>query len=461
MRGFGLWVLGLVGCAGSGTVDEPADTTTAPEVSVAGHCMYTNTFSRGPECKEYTGAGWDETSAAADCAAPMVGADPGQFTAGAACDVAPSLGRCEVAGEGDDAYALVFPGDDAGSCSGVQLGCGFANGEFIAAGACLGQEEAPPSFNLPVFRPFEQVCVDVPVGEEAGTSAGGQVCTWEAISACTEPGRDYIEFASCDTVLTQRPYVPYDVPFEVDPADPRLADQAYMAELAWVKDEVESCACICCHSSEHAPEGASGWYIEAGPLWLDTLDDDGLAMLAGWVDSTAFGAFPPAENNGFDRSTTGIPTSDVARMQAFLVGELARRGLDRDDFATTEPFGGPLYDQIVYEPSACAAGQGVGADGTVTWTGGAARYVYVLEADASSPGVPPNLDLPEGTLWRVDVAPDDAPISSGITYGVTPAGAVQRYPVEREAASLVPGQTYYLYVLRDIYQPLTRCLFTR
>ena len=62
------------------------------------------------------------------------------------------------------------------------------------------------------------------------------------------------------------------------------------------------------------------------------------------------------------------------------------------------------------------------------WTGGDARYLYVLDADSQSPGVPPNLDLPEGTLWRIDVAPTAVPIESGVTYGVVPEGASQAFP---------------------------------
>jgi hypothetical protein len=193
---------------------------------------------------------------------------------------------------------------------------------------------------------------------------------------------------------------------------------------------------------------------------VDTLDDDGLAMMAGWVDSTAFGAFDPEDNNGFDRSVTGMPTSDVARMKAFLEGELDRRGLTRENFAETPAFGGPLADQLAYEPEACGAGQGVTTGGAIEWTGGAFRYLYILEPDASNPGVPPNLDLPDGTIWRIDVAHTDPALDGPVTYGVVPVGATQAFPAETSAEPLVSGRTYYLYVLRDIYVPLTRCLFT-
>ena len=55
------------------------------------------------------------------------------------------------------------------------------------------------------------------------------------------------------------------------------------------------------------------------------------------------------------------------------------------DFADAAPFGGPLYSQMVYEPSACQNGEGVASDGTLVWTGGLARYVYVLAAGTQSP----------------------------------------------------------------------------
>ncbi len=270
----------------------------------------------------------------------------------------------------------------------------------------------------------------------------------------------YRDYASCEPVLTQRPYWPASATADTAPDDPRLSDATWQAEFSWMTAQVESSACVCCHSTDLAPDGPSGWYLEAGPIWIDSLDDDGLAMLAGWVDSTAFGAFDAEDNNGFDRSTTGLPTTDVPRMQAFLEGELRRRGLDLDDFSDTPPFGGPLYDQLFYTPEPCEAGQGITADGRIQWTGGDARYIYLLEPDSMNPGVPPNLDLPAGTVWRFDVAWDADPVASGLPYGELPPGTRQAFPEGEPAPVLQPGDALYLYVLRDIYQPITRCTFT-
>ena len=39
-------------------------------------------------------------------------------------------------------------------------------------------------------------------------------------------------------------------------------------------------------------------------------------------------------------------------------------------------------------------------------------------------------------------------------------GVTQRLPETDAAPALVEGETYYLYVLRDVNVPITRCLFT-
>lgn len=454
-----LWTGILFGACGTPTDEPVTDTDDTMQVAtIAGSCLYNNPFSGGPECKEYPGSGWTPETASADCDAPLLTAPAGVFTADVGCDFDSVLGTCEIDADTPEATTLVFPGDDPADCQGVAIGCTFGSGTFVPGALC--EDGGDPGAGGNIFQPFELTCSEPLAGEPDGASEG-EVCTWGAISACTEEGRRYDDYASCDAVITQRPYVPYEVTPNTASDDPRLDDEDFVSELAWVTQQVEACACICCHSEASAPNGTSGWFIEAGPIWTDTVDDAGLAMLAGWVDSTAFGAFDPADNNGFDRSVTGLPTTDNDRMLDFLETELNRRGYVEEDFDTARPFGGPLYDQLVFEPAACANGEGIDADGVISWSGGAARYVYVMSRTAKAPGVPPNLDLPQGTRWRLDVAPTDDAIRDGITYGVVPAGVTQAFPEGNAApAALVSGQTYYLYVLKDIYQPLTRCLFT-
>lgn len=429
------------------------DPDAAPAPETVGRCVYTNPFSMGEDCKGYTGAGWTAASASEDCAA-VIGAVAGEFTAGAACEFAAELGRCAVGDPAADGYVTVSSGADPGQCGLTQTACeNFAQGVFSPGSTCTAEACEPPTevTGRPFVQPYE-TCVMPPAGDE-------EVCTPVIISGCTEPGRKYAEFGACEDVLTQRPYAAYGDPPEVDPADPRLADDEYLGELAWVTEQIESCACNCCHTGSVTPNGAGAWDTEAGPLWIDMMTDEGLAMMAGLVDSTSFGAVDPALNNGFDRSVTGTPTTDVERMQNFLVAEYLRRGNAREDAAEIRPFGGPLYAQEQFEPGPCDAGLGVRADGTLEWSGGQARYVYVLDAGTRSPGVPPNRDVPEGTRWLVEVDEATPALACGLDYGQIPEQASQRVPAEGAPEPLVEGETYYLYVLRDVGLPVTRCTF--
>ncbi|MGB0646456.1 MAG: hypothetical protein ACPGQS_04730, partial [Bradymonadia bacterium] len=179
----------------------------------------------------------------------------------------------------------------------------------------------------------------------------------------------------------------------------------------------------------------------------------------GWIDSSPLGAHSTVENNGFDRSVTGLPTTDVERMVRFFEGELARRGVTREQYEGATPVGGPLYTQSLFEPDLCENGEGVDIDGTVTWNGGDARYIYILRDGSDNPGVPPNRDEPEGTLWKLDVNSRTAPIASGLRYGSTPNDTFQRIPADGDAPALETGSTYYIYVLADVGSPITRCIF--
>jgi hypothetical protein len=448
------WMLFLTACNSTET-DAPLKPQSDVVVS---SCIYNNPFSRMSECRNYTGKGWDQSTQEKNCTSQK-----GTYQANKACAVEPSLGTCLIGAQTPEEYVIVFSGDKASSCAATRMGCEtFASGVFTASNVCDTQSyEPPPSFSGDenVFRMGELQCQDPLASEPPGTQ-NGQVCTRSMISACTEEGRDFSKYASCSTVLTQRPYWPAP-PNTQNTTDigQRLRDSGYMQEVAWVKEQVKACACVCCHSSETTPNGPSNWYIEAQPIWVDSFNDTGLALAAGWVDSSSFGAYKPEENNGFDRSVSGIPTTDNARMVRFFEAELARRGLSKSDFANTPGFGGPLVDQMNYVPTPCTQNEGVDANNQLRWQGGPARYLYVLEEGSKNPGVPPNLDLPEGTLWKLDVLPDSAPVASGLMYGSVPQGAVQKYPSQGAPAPLVSGKNYYVYVLADIGIPVTRCVF--
>ena len=446
-------VLLFAGCPKPGLED-----VEVPELLVA-HCVYQNPFSQMEECREYLGEGWDVDSAQTNCDRSQ-----GAFAPAIACPYEDILGRCLLNAGTDEVTRSVFPGDDAADCATMKRGCElFGGGIFEPSEICGGVDLNVGGIGTAgsVFIPPSLECREPVEGEAPGSADGGEVCTRSMISGCTEPGRSFEDYASCSTVLTQRPY--WAAPpnqDEIPPVDERLEDAAYMEELAWVTEQVESCACVCCHKESITPSGASNWDTEAGPIWVDSMYPTGLAMAAGWVDSSALGAYPAEMNHGFSRVEAGLPTTDEARLIRFFEGELARRGYSRADFGDMAPFGGPLYSQTLFEPAACEVGEGVNADGSISWEGGPARYVYVLEAGSDNPGVPPNMDLPAGVLWRLDVLHTEEPVTTGVVYGDLPTGTFQGYPKEGSAPELVEGNQYYLYVLADIGIPITRCLFS-
>ncbi len=445
----------LVGCRSE-------EVPTVPE-KVVGHCIYTNRFSSLEECRDYVGE-WTEEAAMEDCS------DQGSAVVlGSGCDIPQRLGYCFLGGEDQRWTRITFPGVSAEKCGSMERGCElFGGGVFDPAPICGGKEaeDSGGGTGLPTFQQPVLSCVEPKAGEPPGKSADGKVCTWEMISGATELGRSFMDYASCDRVRTQRPYYPAPPAEDATREDPRMKDPTYVAEVNWVKSQIESTACICCHSTR-APKGPSNWYVESPGNFINSFYPRGLAMGAGWINTVSFGAYRPEHNNGFSRASPERPndsifvTTDAARIARFFEAELAQRGYKREDFANQPYGGGPLDEQLLYRPKACERGEGVAADGTLIWKGGKARYVYVLEQEASSPTVPPNLDLPEGTLWRIDVPGAGTPVESGtVKYGVVPAGLSQRFPESGSPVALTSGKTYDLYVLADIIIPITRCTFT-
>jgi hypothetical protein len=429
--------------------------------NVVGHCKYTNKFAGGLECRDYLGT-WTAAEAEADCKGQK---DPA-FELATACNESEILAWCLVPDEGKD-LKVAFLGTDPGECGTKQTGCEvFAGGFFEPAPPCGGTLPDDGGSSTPVWQQPKLICKAPKAGEPAGKGTDGQVCTWQMISGATEEGRRYSDYADCSAVLTQRPYWPAPEDERVNTPDPRLDDPLYKAEAEWVRSQLTAGACVCCHGRE-APQGASNWTVDS-PNFVNGFKDRGVAMGAGWIRSVGFGAYPPEQNNGFVRPTLEspdgsiFPTTDPARMIRFWLGEAAHRGLKEEQFADQKYSASPLDDQMAYRPKDCGEGEGVGADGKLRWKFGAVRYLWVLDAEASTPGVPPNLDLPTGTMWNVYVSSDGGkPIPNGtVSYGTLPAGALQRFPADGAApAALEAGRKYYLYALSDIGLPVTRCLF--
>lgn len=439
---------------------DPADPAGPPSLA---HCRFTNPFSREAECKEYTGADWTLDSARADCDVGQY-KEPGVFEPGE-CAVFPTLGRCEITSYFGQEFRLLLGGDNADFCSTTARACtNFLQGHFVPSETCADRAvpTEPMSSEPFVFHWPTLTCKDPVDGEPQGNGPEGQICTWNLISACTEPGRQYSAYGDCEIVKTNRPYYPVPGRAVSGDDDPRLRDASYLRESAWMKSEVEACACVCCHTDK-GTRGASKWSVDAGPLWTDTMSDTAIALFAGYVDSSALGAIDPAENNGFDRIRSALPTTDVERTLAFFRAEFGRRGLEESWAREIKDIGGPLVEQRDHVPEACAGEATIEPDGTIRWSDErGARYIYVLADGSANPGLPPNFDLPEGTLWRVSVPFEGEPLESGsVRYGSVPAGALQTHPMNGTAPdSLQSGTRYYLYILNDIAVPVARCLVT-
>lgn len=291
------------------------------------------------------------------------------------------------------------------------------------------------------------------------------VCAQNSIAGATHEGYRFSDIGSCEVVRTQRPFVKRETPLQVNSQDERLLDPVFKREYEWVTSQVRSTGCACCHDSTSVASGDYAvWDIASKGVWTDQLTTRALGLLTNRLDATTLGAYDAQENFGFDRKRTAVPTTDPARMGAFFEREIKTRGIKDADFIGLKPLGGPLLGMINKKPEACSSGVGVNENHEIRWEGPPARYIYIMEAQAKAPIVPPNLDLPEGTLWRLDVIAKldqvGAPLASGLKYGTVPPHTVQRIPLNNETPpALVSGQTYRLHVLPDVPLASTSCLF--
>ncbi len=168
-----------------------------------------------------------------------------------------------------------------------------------------------------------------------------QICAHVSINGCTVEGRNYAEDVSCQVVRKQgRPFRPIPAPREPDPNDARLQDPVFMEELSWVTNQVRSCGCACCHDTSKLSD-FSLWDINKPNVWITQLTRRGSVIMSGQLESTVGGNIPPSDNNGFDRTMTGAPTTDVARFKAFFVKEVESRGITADEIAKMRPFNLP------------------------------------------------------------------------------------------------------------------------
>ena len=296
--------------------------------------------------------------------------------------------------------------------------------------------------------------VELPEGASVEFDENGQrlLCIWESVVGCAPEGMKYTDVSDCREVFTQAPSW-FSEPTQKFVSDPAILDDPeYVAELEWVQSQVDSSACSCCHSSGVGSGNTSGFDVHAPQVWTDTLETYQIAMLTGEFDDHAlFGWVEPDENHGFDRAETMFPSTDPERMKAFFVAEFERRGGTEEDLEEADQGFDTFFGRLFEEYSECVSPwQGIEDDRVVWDSDSGVRQFYVLEAEADTPGFPPNLDKPEGTVWAFYVSPDAEAIPSGsIELGQVPDGAVQVIPADGSAPEFVAGRTYRLFATPD------------
>jgi hypothetical protein len=142
----------IVAATGCDAVKDKLDVDAGPDTlcefiaSPSGlYCHYEDPFTLTPECKGYTGSGWDETSIATDCEAPMgaAGARPGEVNE-TPCDPVTALGSCVLVVSPDqETLTWFYEYEDVNAFQG---GCeGFQPGTFCYN---VEEEEATTSSEL-------------------------------------------------------------------------------------------------------------------------------------------------------------------------------------------------------------------------------------------------------------------------------------------------------------------------
>jgi hypothetical protein len=163
--------------------------------------------------------------------------------------------------------------------------------------------------------------------DDASTSTSGGTAGGDLAAAvngtCAPHGELFTDHFSCDGVEGPDPTSQSDdgPSVKVLTPDPTRLDDP---DLGWVKEEIRSCSCICCHNDEGI--GAYVWSYEMEPFFLDGVTNDRLGRFTDPAPAHA-PVIPPDDNNGFTRIGTGWPSTDPGRFLGFVDRERERRGL--------------------------------------------------------------------------------------------------------------------------------------
>jgi hypothetical protein len=298
---------------------------------------------------------------------------------------------------------------------------------------------------------------------QTGADGSPEICIWQHPAGTVPEGKKFSEVVSCDKARTLGPswYIPPSL--KVESSVSRLEDESFRTELEWLRGQVGSSACSCCHSSEISGY-ASYFDIDAPGVWTDMLSMTAVVMAAGLADDHKYlGYLPPETNFGFDRELTMFATTDIPRMQAYFMAEFERRGGTDADIETAREQFRQINNTLFTPAVECGPGEGLDAEGRLVWKGGSVRQVYIQEVGSENPGAPPNMDRPEGTLWALYADEGQPNFESGtIIPGVIPAGGVQRTPEDDTVAPVFEdGKKYRLFVTPDLLVGMNaNCNFT-
>ena len=287
---------------------------------------------------------------------------------------------------------------------------------------------------------------------ETAADGSEQVCVWENTTGTVPEGMTFTDLADCSKVFTQAPswFVEPRQVFESDPSI--LDDSSYREESDWVRDQIRSSGCACCHASSAGSGNTSGFDVDAPQAWTDSIENYQLAMISGiYPEHRFFGALPPDENHGFIRDETMFPSTDSNRMRDFFLSELERRNASQADFDEGERVLQSFFSRLFEAPTQCVSPWTGFEDDKIIWNSeGGVRQIYVLKENAETPGFPPTEDTPVGTVWALYVNPDAEPIGSGqIGLGEKPPGTTQFVPADGSAPVLEHGSTYRLFATPD------------
>ena len=326
--------------------------------------------------------------------------------------------------------------------------------------------ETPWHWPEEVCIDIEDIEVEIPEETQLSETADGrlELCVNDFVTANVPEGFGFTDLLSCNHVYTQGPpwFAKPERVYESE--DSLLDDPAYVEEANWVADQVLTSGCACCHSSGSGSDNVSGFDSHAPGVWTDTMENFQLAMFAGFIeDSKKFGHYDPADNHGFDRSVAMYASTDTDRMTDFFISEFERRGGTQEDIDEAQRRFDSQFGRFDQDPTECIDPFEGLIDGKLTWNGDGARQIDIMETDAKAPTYPPNLHLPEGTIWAVFLDVDGTPMESGtVSPGVLPEGAKQYWPIDdSEVPVLESGKTYKLFVTPDAILPwLTNCTFT-